>query len=95
MPLHLQIGVGLPIVSVCIRLASEILDASERVVANHTRCELLVGRIRNLMPLLNAVKQHVDRWVDGGCARLASQLMRGGSLLVQQYFCVLIYGPLY
>jgi hypothetical protein len=42
-------------------LAKEILDAGERVVANHARCLRLTARIHSIVPLLSCFHTHLER----------------------------------
>jgi hypothetical protein len=43
-------------------LAKEILDAGERVVANHARCLRLTARIHSIVPLLSCFHTHHTTW---------------------------------
>lgn len=50
---------GTPLLVACLRLALEVIDAGDRVVANHIRCQRLVARIRTLLPLLKALDERL------------------------------------
>lgn len=83
----------MPILSTCLRLALEVVDAADRVVANHTRCERLVSRINRMVPLLRTLEDKL-----GGAEaaadlppHIAGQLANIRDVLMDCLRCVLAW----
>lgn len=50
---------GFAALDICVSLATAVINMARRVVANHARCERLSLRIGAMLPLLNALQEHL------------------------------------
>jgi hypothetical protein len=61
----MQALLGYGVLAACTVLAREILEAGDRVVANHARCRRIVTRIRLMQPLLQKLQKTTQGYGPG------------------------------
>jgi hypothetical protein len=75
------------VLAACTVLAREILEAGDRVVANHARCRRIVTRIRLMQPLLQKLQKTTQGY--GALATHAVSFGRYAGMSVQPSLVVM------
>lgn len=68
----IQTGIG--VLDACLSLATSVANMTQRVIANHAQCERLALRINAMLPLLNALQEHLTPPLDQQQQKQATML---------------------